>query len=91
MNELLETLVKARAHLAEVGLHKKQYFGPDDTCCALGAIAWVRGARVVSYECVEFQLLSRTLDADLIDWNDDENTTLEDVLGLFDRCIAVLR
>lgn len=82
-----EALQKGRARV-EAGWCKFDYQGPNNTFCALGAIGssdisdalpTVKGALHEALPCGH-RLISS--------FNDDPETTKDDVLALFDRAIA---
>lgn len=96
MSDLVRLLSTARDHIAEVGLHKGSNFGPGDVertgpCCAYGAIIWARDSLgLESYDsgdALHFVGGRLTPHASLVSFNDRPDTTLADVVHLFDRAI----
>jgi hypothetical protein len=88
-----ETLVAARAHLAAVGLHKGDYYADPlhkatTPCCLHGALHMVASPFDVMWAG---QALARHLPLLPATWNDRDETTLADVLALFDRAIEASR
>lgn len=76
----------AAAYMREHGFFKGEYFGPNDSCCALGAIR--KGTGLHDDECELAQAFAAEIGeecADINEWNDAVERTQEEVLAVFDR------
>lgn len=99
-NDTRRLLDGAREYIEGHGWHQGDYFGEDGSVCALGALGAARGLTTDDLLMEAYgngdSLAGPALDAlvaaspaatpyDLHVWNDDPNTTKEDVLLAFKR------
>jgi hypothetical protein len=86
-----DVLVKARDHIAAVGLYKGGFFADESDydstpCCSMGALHWATGISDL-WRDARRALVAQLDTANVSTFNDRPETTLEDVLAVFDKAI----